>query len=148
MEFSKEVQTVRPLSQDFAFLALKAAVEVDNISHGRPTTKDAMVELAKSLLEATSAAGPGSQVFLNDPVSAELVNRAFEQTKIGPIDSLDALIQHAKKVASSLQQPPKNSGSDELQKLRNFCLALSQVTSSYRQQERETRRPKRPSQRF
>lgn len=143
---SGSARAVRPLNPDFAFLALRAAVELDDIIRGKAGQPVAVMELAKSLRDTTSAIGASPALTsLADPLSADLLNRALEQgSPTQQIDTVKSLIQRANEVASSLQQATPKSGAKQLEILRNFCLALSQVTSSYRQEERERMRPQHP----
>jgi len=137
---------VRPLNPNFAFLALKAAVELDNIMRGKPSGHAAVAELANSLRETTSEIGGSSLTSLADPLSADLLNRALEQSSSSPlgINTVESLVRRANDVASSLQEATPGSGMEKLQTLLNFCLALSQVASSYQQEERERMRPQHP----
>jgi hypothetical protein len=143
----KGESVARPLNSNFAFLALEAAVELDDIIHGKVSSGDAVIELVKSLRETTSEIGGSSLTSLADPLSADLLNRALEQSSSPPISTVESLIRRANDVASSLQKARRGSGVEELENLRNFCLALSQVTSAYQQEERERTRPQHPQRR-
>jgi hypothetical protein len=140
---------VRPLNPNFAFLALKAAVELDEIIHGRSSGQaPALAALARSLLETTTEiSGPPSFTCLADPVSADLLNRALEQSSAQPINTVSSLVRRAKDLAESLETATPSSEPSNLEALRNFCLALSQVSSSYLQEERERMRPQHPQRR-
>ena len=143
----KGESVAHPLSSNFAFLALEAAVELDDIIRGKASSSDAVIELAKSLQETTSEIGGSSLTSLADPLSADLLNRALEQSSSPRMSTVESLIRRANDVASSLQKARSGSGAEELENLRNFCLALSQVTSAYQQEERERTRPQHPRRR-
>jgi len=136
------MRAVRPLSPNFAFLALRAAVELDDIIHGKSARADALAELARSLRQTTSAIGGSpSLTSLADPLSADLLYRALEQSSRQSMSTVESLVQKANSLASSLQAVTPGSEAKDLEILRNFCLALSRVASSYRQEERERMRP-------
>ncbi len=139
------VRSVRPLNPDFAFLALKAAIELDNILQGKASSGEAVRELAKSLRETTADIGGSSLLSsLADPMSADLLSRAFERSSLQPVDTLGALVNRANEIASSLQEVKAGTEAERIKALRDFCLALSQVSSSFDQEERERTRPPHP----
>lgn len=133
------VPSVRPLNPDFSFLALKAAIELDNILRGKAPSGEAIVQLAKSLRDTTAGIGVvASMSSLADPMSADLLSRAIKA------DTLGDLVSRANEIASSLQAAKAGSEAEGIKDLRDFCLALSQVSSAFDQEERERERPPHP----
>jgi hypothetical protein len=90
--------------------------------------------------------GSSSFTSLADPLSADLLNRAWERVEPqkARVATVESLVQQANNVASSLQGATTKSDLQELRTLCNFCLALSQVATSYQQEERERIRPSHP----
>src|SRR6266478_8463818 len=114
MEISGEkenrCQAVHPSSQNLAFLALRAAVELDDILKGRPSSGDAVGQLAQALQETTSVVGGSAALTsLADPLTADLVGRALERKSAEPIESVSALVRQANDIASSLRKAAHES---------------------------------------
>jgi hypothetical protein len=139
------VQVVLPLDPNFGFLALKAAIAIDDMLRGERPPLESIGQLAKSLRETTEVgSGSPSWTSFADPLSADMLRGPLEQNGPKPINTVQDLIQRADEVASSLQGAKLGTDKEELERLRDFCLALSQVSSAYRQEERERKTPQYP----
>jgi hypothetical protein len=146
-EKQNATQLVLPSSRNFAFLALSAAVELDDILHDKPSPAEALGELSEALRKITSVTGSATLTSLADPLSADLIGRALERHSSTPINTVSALVQRANEVASSLTTTTQGSPKGDIEDLRNFCIALSKVAGSFQQQERERARPQHPYRR-
>lgn len=138
---------VLPSSPNFSFLALRAAVELDDILHGKLSSVEAVRELAEALGKTTSVVGSGSLTSLVDPLSADLIGRALERNSATPIHTVSDLVHQANQVVSSLRAATQGSLKEKIEALRDFCLALCEVTGSFQQEERERARPRHPYRR-
>ncbi len=135
-------QPVLPSNPNFSFLALRAAVELDDILRDRPSSGGAVRELAEALKESTGPVGSAALTSLADPLSADLVGRALEQQSAKPIETVNALVEQANEVVLSLGTATQGSPKEKVRYLRDFCLALCQVAGSFHQEGREQARPR------
>ena len=119
------------LNSDFCLLASEAAVELEDLMNGKKSTLEAVKEVAVVLEEnlGTSAAEPlkampGAFTLVNSAISGSV----FDEGVITVSDLLAKVRQIVDRLGNTA---PKEK--EELNRLREFCAALSLVTSSFLQ---------------
>ena len=130
---------------DLASMACRAAIELDNTILGRGQHFETVTRLADQMSYLVSRIKPTSSTSFTDPTAVVLMKRAVEDFAIGKVhpSTVDELAEIASTIQQSLrellreQQPNK----EHLQKMRSFCLALSESASSYQQSIDELRQP-------
>jgi hypothetical protein len=113
---------------DLASIASQAAIELDNLMLGRMTDLFAAERLADILANSINVDMAGSPESQLNPTTAVAVNLAIaDANKQNQFTQLADLLNEVGKLTDVLSQPNtiKNAESNELKKLRNFCLALS-----------------------
>jgi len=115
--------------RNLAFIALQAALEIDNILLGKAQSADvSAVQRLSELL--TQNAGDSIATTGMDPVTANLLSRAFHESNPKPEQTIAGILKKARSVAGQLSKLPDSS--DQLQELRSICVALSQSSLSSR----------------
>lgn len=130
---------------DLATMACRAAIELDNTILGRGQRLETVKRLADQMSYLVARIKPTSPTSFTDPTAVVLMKRAVEDFAIGKAhpSTVDELAEIASTIQQSLrellkeQQPSK----DHLQKMRSFCLALSESASSYQHSIDELRQP-------
>jgi hypothetical protein len=130
---------------DLAHLACRAAIELDNAILGRGQHLETVTQLAHQMSYLVERIKPASHSSFTDPTAVVLMKRAVEDFAVGVAhpSTVDELAEIATEIQKNLrellkeQQPNK----DHLQRMRSFCLALSESASSYQQSIDELRQP-------
>lgn len=124
-----------PLTPELATLASDAAIELDLLINGEETDLAAVKELA-SYLAKTSAETPSTPTerrFSVDMATETILGRAFVQTGADHNSIIENLLQKTREVASELNTAANTQHPVSLERIRAFCLALSQSAAAYRQ---------------
>lgn len=126
----------------FAFLATRAAIELDNRIIGVDNDMGVVEELATILREATGQlpdrATPNQLV---DPSTVGMLARAFEASQ-KHLTTLNAVLSEASEVTAGLHAASSAEEGEDLARIRDFCVALSLAATSWnRVQHSSLRRP-------
>ncbi len=115
----------RVMDPEFAFIAANAAVEVDDIIHGRESTFDNVTRLSDLLKTSVIHEGPqGANLrSLMDPVSTDVFSRALSASRQHAVSSLNELATRTEELSEALAKVQDNE--EMLEVLRDFCVALS-----------------------
>ncbi len=140
-------QELRILDPDLPILASEAAIDIDNLLANQTESTDAIRKLSAQMknsiqIDPTSNA-PRS---LMDPATLSILGRIIAKSSRTPKTSMriDQLLSEAVGIAELLGQDdlPKDRG--ELEKARDFCIALSRAAIAYRTSIRDMRIPPHP----
>jgi|SRR3972149_1412408 len=131
-----EKWTAWELQDDLSTVSCYAACEVDNLITGRQNGFKAVKHLVEMIRNSLIFVGQSAQgEYMIDPAAAVAMGQALEHSypDLKPsIQTLEGLINEAKKVTDLLEQVTKNPKSiieqgklEDLRKLRSLCLTLS-----------------------
>ena len=119
-------KTVQP--SDLALLASRAAVEVDDLLLGRPSTLDAVRRLADHLQSKLRLDKAPASMRLMDPTTVVMVRRAMNASG-GAVNTIDELVARANEMTAEVPSATGDRG--RLESARGFCVALSRIADSY-----------------
>jgi hypothetical protein len=130
-------KVLRALDSDIPLLATRAAIELDRLLADDNIGLTNVGKLA-SLLQESQIVNSATKNTLLDPATLTVMNRAITEADLGRgIIKVEDLIKKAyeiaNKLAASEDELSKDSYKDELRKLKKFCMALSNLSASYRQ---------------
>jgi hypothetical protein len=136
MELPTASIRLRALDPELPMLAAQAAMELDNYKSSGDTDFDAVKILSQRLNNSFQNGGAAAvpRKALLDSSTVSLLGRALNYSsqaeKVSTIDQLDKelwdLAQRLAKVEAAPADQP-------IEKIRDFCVALSECASSYRQ---------------
>lgn len=112
---------------NLAFLASKAAIELDRLRQGRPKGFAAVGELAQRLRNSTTGVAADSEpTALWNPTTISLIHSAIRAEGSRKVSSLSDLVREALDVADQLESA-RNERSDisTIERLRSFCIGLA-----------------------
>jgi len=127
-----------PMESDVPSLACQAAIELDNILLDRPCGTDSVCRLARIISRSIpDEQDPSSANWLLDPTAVVVVNRAIgDSTRRQPFSTVKELVREAGELVQRFHkliddsEGFKKKNSDDLKKMRAFCLALSRRASA------------------
>jgi hypothetical protein len=120
---------LRALDPKLPFLAARAAMELDSLILAQQPSLDSVRQLA-SLLQGSTIVTSGQRQSLMDPATVDLVGRAIvsQGNQVLTITDLaDAAARIANDLAGAEQDPQRQL----IEKMREFCVALSREASAY-----------------
>jgi len=128
-------QTLEP---DFPSTASMAAVELDNLVRGRQYTLSAVESLTKYLALDESAGSREHAMSLLDPSTYVVLNHAIHssrylETAAKTTKAVSDKVSKIRELLESVIRDPdrkRETMSEEIRKLRAFCVALSKYASS------------------
>jgi len=126
-ESRPKVSRLSATDPNLAFLASRAAIELDRIRQGKTTATDAVGELAERLRNSTEQiAGTGEPIALWDPATISLIHNAIEAKGSTSVTTMDDLLREAVQIAEQLESTtdPSNNVND-IDRLRSFCIGLA-----------------------
>jgi len=142
LEPSQSDQSLRALDPNLPFLASEAAVDIENLLAHRCEDLKAIRTLANRLKNSIEAGTVGSPHLrsLMDPATLTILNEAVAEVfKSASLQRVEDLLGEAAKMASLLSSAdPKNISAD-LEKARDFCVALSRAAVAYRRSIKDLR---------
>lgn len=141
MQNTTTLTSFRAYDSNMPFIAANAAAEVDNLINNRSYKFDYIKKLSE-LLSKTPDKSPKSgnsrsSVSIMDPLSSTIFERAFEEssnTNLSSFDELNKKIQQLKKEINALIIEDNIENQSMLTSLRDFLIALSKYSLSYRQE--------------
>ncbi len=126
--------TMSVLDENLSFLATQAALELDMLIEGRETKLEAVTRLSKVMRSSFKQVSSGGQGAFMDPATATIVNRAFTDSSLAKLETVDELIERSHELAEELasQVDPKHRNGG-LPEMKRFCIALARCSSAYRE---------------
>jgi hypothetical protein len=115
-------------------LAARAAMELDNYRSSGEAAFVAVKELSRRLNNSFRNQGAAAQKASLDSGTVTLVGRALNTSRwSGDVATIDQLDSELWQVARRLQDVEDDPRGQPVDKIRDFCVALSECASSYRQ---------------
>ena len=121
------------LDPELSFIASQAAIELDNLLLGRPGRFVAVAQLAEYLKSSAIDSGAAQGTGPLDPQTIDVVSRAIDAAGEETLKTLEELKVHAGRLASELGEMDEASDEGKIERLRAFCVSLSQVATAQRQ---------------
>lgn len=139
---------LRVLDPDLPFLASEVAIDVDNMLLGISDDKTAMRKLANKLLQSTDPATAGGPPRSRmDMATLTVLGEAISEiVDMQSLKKVEDLLAEASQIANVLASVNPQNDRDELERARNFCVALSRAAASYSESIRDLR-PSHPFRR-
>ncbi|WP_295577997.1 hypothetical protein [uncultured Lamprocystis sp.] len=128
----------RVTDPELPFIAATAALEVDNVIHGRGAATPNLQKLSNLLRNSTSHLDHSTQPkHFMDPVSVDVFQRAIAESYNCHLNSIQDIAQKASEVAIQMASAPTKE--DLLEILKRFCLELSRQAMTTRQMMQHSR---------
>jgi len=123
------------LGTDLPLLATKAAIELELYSENKNddlTSVQTLSELIKNSIDLKDTNTPRS---LMDPSTVTVMSKAIGDSKWNATPkTIDELVKIAIKLAEELgREPDQSKRNGEVQKIKEFCIALAKCSSAHRQ---------------
>lgn len=139
---------IQALDPHLSLIASQAAIELDNLRLGTATDFEAVTKLASRLKDSMGEIpGSGRTKGLMDPQAIHILSQAYTEAEGETIKTVDELAHKALLLADGLGDAKESSAKDQIEKLRDFCIALSRIASSYRKSVMSQRKPDPPFRR-
>ncbi len=130
-----------------AFLASQAAFELDNVLNGCGCEFSAVRQLAQRLQNSTERVGASEQRrSLMDPTTVSVFSDAITASGFPKVNSLEELAAEAWRISQKLaesQSGAQDQHSQQLERLRHFCVFLANGAIEQEQASREWQFPSR-----
>lgn len=135
-EIIQHNKPLRIFDFDLPMLAVEAAIELDMIIEGNKAEPKSLNKLAQLLSNSWVDLSETDKKSNLDPATISALDQAMQEAEFsGRRISVDDLTTRAIQLAEQLRDTSKNKTENgDLQKLHRFCLALSDLAASYRQQ--------------
>ncbi|MBM4327003.1 MAG: hypothetical protein FJ118_07550 [Deltaproteobacteria bacterium] len=128
----EETQELRVLDADLPFLAVEAAIDIDNLLSNSGKDLKAMRKLADRLTKSVDKPN-GTPRSLMDPATLTVLGEALAQAgTTETLEKVDDLLLRAEKISQVLSSEDPTKNLTELKEARAFCLALSREAAAYR----------------
>lgn len=126
-------QGLRALDPNLPFLASEAAIDIDNLLSNRAEDLTAIETLAKLLTNSMEQGGTGGPPrSLMDPGTLTVLGQALAEARSSQaLQKMEDLLTEAARIAGSLSSHDLKEKPDELERLRDFCVALSRAAVAY-----------------
>ena len=127
---------LRALDPDLPMLAARAAMELDNYKRSGEASFTAVKLLAERLKNSfqTGAAMASPCKAWLDSGTVSLVGRALNSSSwAGQVSTIEQLSSELWEVARRLENVNTTPAEQPIEKIRDFCIALSECAASYRQ---------------
>ncbi len=125
---------------DLPFLASEAAIDIDNMLTKNSYDFNAIHLLAERLKNSIQFDAPNaSSHSLMDPATLSVLGEAVAKStrKTNNSHKIDNLLKEAAKIADLLSKETPIEDREELEKVREFCVALSRAALAYRKSIRD-----------
>lgn len=134
METPHIERKLRALDPDLPMLAAQAAMELDNCLSSGERNFGAVRQLSVRLKNSFSLGGSSVPKSLLDSGTISLIGQALHTSRwVGQFSTLDQLSTHLLDVADRLSKVEDNPKAQPVERVRDFCVALSECAASYRQ---------------
>jgi hypothetical protein len=119
-------------SVNIPLLAIDAANELDEIAHGRLSHSESAHRLADLLVGSFSGAGGSEPLEIKSGTVAVFCHAIESLQGVPKVTTYEELIARALEYAGDLNAAESPSNTARLESMKNFCLALSRASASYR----------------
>jgi hypothetical protein len=115
-------------------LAAQAAIELDSLHRGKSIGLSTVNEIADRLLTSFDRGGENGKRAAIDSSTFAIVGQALDSAEwSGRLKTTEELITEAGEVAKAMNDVTENAKPELVEKIRNFCVALSKYSAAYRQ---------------
>jgi hypothetical protein len=115
-------------------LSIEAANEIDELIAGRQTTLVSVVRLAEVLKQSFRLDQFDARHSFVDSGSVAVFSQAMDELSAGHgVSTVKELVQHAVEIVKTLEASKTDSPAASLEKMRDFCIALSSAATAYQQ---------------
>ena len=134
MDLPSETIKLRALDPELPMLAAQAAMELDNYKSSGDVDFAAVKRLSQRLNNSFQSGTTMPRIALLDSSTVSLIGRAFNSSSwAGKVSTVEQLSQELWDVAQRLEKVEAAPDQQPVEKIRDFCVALSECASSYRQ---------------
>jgi hypothetical protein len=123
-------KALRVLDPDLPLLATEAAIDIDNLISNRSKDMTAIHKLAELLKNSVKLNSAGSPHSLMDPATLTILSEAVAQA--AGDNKIEKLLSEAVNIGVSLSSEDPMKSPAELERAREFCIALSVAVATYR----------------
>ena len=128
---------LRALDPELPMLAAQAAMELDNYKSSNDSNFGALKELSSRLKNSFESCGSGAGAehkAVLDSGTVSLIGRAFNSSSgAQKVSTIDQLSMELWDITQLLEKVAINPVNQPIDKIRDFCVALSECAASYRQ---------------
>jgi hypothetical protein len=126
-------QRLRPLDPSLPLLAAEAALELDEVRLGKLDVSQAAAQLAEMLQNSfRRSSGQPEERYLIDPGALTVLTDAVTRCRAGQEEKdLPALVEEAWYISRGLTNAAGGNQRDQIEELRDFCVALSRCAGAY-----------------
>jgi hypothetical protein len=111
---------------NLAFLASRAAIEIDRIRQGKPMAGAAIAKLADILKCSMQSSGTEESGEFWDPITISLIHGAVEARGSTNVTTKRDLLREAVEIANQLAKTAEsNTVPSDVERLRAFCVGLA-----------------------
>ncbi|MCE0499527.1 MAG: hypothetical protein LV481_16430 [Methylacidiphilales bacterium] len=116
-------------------LASQAALEFDEVYHGRETSLEAIKQLSSLLQNSFQKSSCNKRASFVDNSSIAVLGGALKSIQSLKLKTINDLATEALKIAIAMDHPSESLRKDEqcLLNMKTFCIALSKLSAAYRQ---------------
>lgn len=113
-------------------LAIQAAEELDELARGRQSPSGSVAKIISVIRNSLFTNDAGAKKSFVDSTNITVFSRAYDGwVPENKIATTSKLVLKAKEIVKSLEQSSGAHKKADLEKLRDFCLALATATASY-----------------
>lgn len=126
--------TLRLYDPDLPMLAAQAAIELDSLRRGKPIGLSTVNEIANRLLTSFDSTGDNGKRAAVDSSTFAIVGQALDSAEwSGRLKTTQQLVSEAGQIAKAMNDVTESANPEMIEKIRNFCVALSKYAAAYRQ---------------
>jgi len=126
--------TLRIYDPDLPMLAAQAAIELDSLRRGKPIGLDTVSAVGNRLKSSVAISPSTGKRAVIDSSTFVIVGQALDTTVCsGRLKTTEQLINGTGEIGELMTQLKEDAGAEEVEKIRNFCVALSKYAAAYRQ---------------
>jgi len=114
-------------------LSIEAANELDELIEGRATTLESVARLAEVLKQSFQLDPSEARRSFVDSGTVAVFSQAIDESSSGnSVSTMQELVQQATEIVKTLETAT-GGPTQELEKLRDFCIALANASTAYQQ---------------
>lgn len=126
--------TLRLYDPDLPMLAAQAAIELDSLRRGKPIGLTTVSEIENRLRNSLEGSSESGKRAVLDSSTFAIVGQALDTTEwSGRLKTTEQLINGTGEIADAMHELNENTEAEQVERIRNFCVALSKYAAAYRQ---------------
>jgi hypothetical protein len=125
---------LRLYDPDLPMLAAQAAIELDSLRRGKRIGLSTVNEIGNRLRSSLEGSIETGKRAVLDSSTFAIVGPALDTTEwAGRVKTTDELISGLGGIADAMNKLAEDANAEQIEKIRNFCVALSKYAAAYRQ---------------